>query len=162
MFFKKLNNASLWDKIQKLRELIKLETNFKRRTCWKCRKDLNIYDFISDNVHYSPEYILKLWQASILEFHCCECFRNLKKNELEEIEKILESRKCEYCKKSIDLYKFSRINNYLKIYEIRTLWLDEKYKIFCDNLCKRRYHKACSEFLKRSKLRKQGKLNEKN
>lgn len=28
MFFKKLNNASLWDKIQKLRELIKAEKYF--------------------------------------------------------------------------------------------------------------------------------------
>jgi len=57
------------------------------------------------------EYILKLWQTPILEFHCCECFRNLKKNELEEIEKILESRNCEFCKKAIDLYKFIKINN---------------------------------------------------
>jgi len=61
MFYKKLNNASLWDKIQKLREQIKLEPYFKSRSCWKCGKDLNIYDFMSDNLHYTPEYILKLW-----------------------------------------------------------------------------------------------------
>ncbi|MFX0175556.1 MAG: hypothetical protein ACFE85_04915 [Candidatus Hodarchaeota archaeon] len=145
-----------------MRELIKLETNFKKRFCWNCGKDLNIYDFISDNINFTPEYILKLWQASILEFHCCECFRNLKKNELEEIEKILATRYCEFCKKSIDVYKFSKINNYLKIYEIKTLWLDEKYKIFCDNLCQRKYHKTYSDFLKKSKLKKQNKLINKN
>jgi len=79
MFFKKLNSAELWDKIQKLRDLIKREPSFKQRKCWNCCKDLNIYDFISDNVKFTPEYILKLWQTAFLEFHCCECYRELEK-----------------------------------------------------------------------------------
>ena len=58
---------------------------FKKRTCWNCRKDLNIYDFLSDNVNFTPEYTLKLWQTPILEFHCCECFRYLKIHELKNI-----------------------------------------------------------------------------
>jgi hypothetical protein len=61
ILFKKVNNADLWRKIQKLRKLINSLENFKERTCWKCNNGLNFYDFMSDNVHYSPEYILKLW-----------------------------------------------------------------------------------------------------
>jgi hypothetical protein len=97
MFNKKINNAVLWDKIQKLRELIKLETEFKERICWNCGKDLNIYDFMSDNVYYTPEYILRLWQASVLQFHCCECFKNLKMDELKSIEQELGKRYCFFC-----------------------------------------------------------------
>ena len=59
MFFKKLNNAGLWDKIQKLRELIKAEKYFKKRTCWNCNKDLNIYDFLSDNIRKNLENLQK-------------------------------------------------------------------------------------------------------
>ncbi|MBA7519632.1 hypothetical protein ES705_11712 [subsurface metagenome] len=84
MYYRKLNNAIMWKNIQKLREFIKLEPNFKDRMCWNCSKDLNIYDFLSDNVDFTPEYILKLWQTPILEFHCCECFRNLKIDELKK------------------------------------------------------------------------------
>jgi len=139
LFFKKLNNAGLWDKIQKLRELIKAEKNFKKRTCWNCRKDLNIYDFLSDNVDFSPEYILKLWQASILEFHCCECFRELKIKEIQKIENQLKIRRCSNCNVPLNIYNFARSNNYLKIKELNDLWLNEKKLIFCSRLCERYY-----------------------
>lgn len=141
MFFKKLNNAELWDKIQKLRELIKIESSFKQRKCWNCCKDLNIYDFLSDNVKFMPEYILKLWQTPFLEFHCCECFRELEKNELEKIEQQLNVRNCSYCNNYIDLKRFTKIHNYLKIYELKQLWFDPNYKVFCENLCRRKYFK---------------------
>ncbi len=149
MFLKKLNNAGLWDKIQKLRELIKAEKCFKKRTCWNCSKDLNIYDFLSDNIKFSPEYILKLWQSSILEFHCCDCFRYLKIHELKKIEQELNERKCLFCENSMDIYKFSKFHNYLKIHELRKLWLDDKFQIFCDNLCQRKYNKTYYNFLKK-------------
>lgn len=143
MFFKKINNSALWNKIQKLRNLIKLEKTFKSRTCWNCGRNLNIYDFLSDNISFTPEYILKLWQTPILEFHCCNCFRDLKIHELKKIGQELKERKC-LCKASIDIYKFSKIYNYLKINELRNLWLDTNFKIFCDNLCQRKYYKTDS------------------
>ena len=158
MFLKKLNNAGLWDKIQKLRELIKVEKYFQKRTCWNCGKDLNIYDFLSDNVNFTPEYILKLWQSSILEFHCCECFRYLKIHEFKRIEQELNERECLFCKASIDIYKFSKIHNYLKIHELRNLWLDNNFQIFCDNLCQRKYYKTYYNFLNKKKLKKQNQL----
>jgi len=150
MYVRKLNNAAMWDKIQKLRYLIKLEGKFRKRVCWKCNKDLNIYDFLSDNVDFTPEYILKLWQTPILEFHCCECFRNLKADELKNIELELKSRVCLNCTTPMDIYKFSKLHNYLKIHELRTLWLDENFKIFCDNLCQRKYYRTYYDFLKKS------------
>ncbi|MFX0030422.1 MAG: hypothetical protein ACFE8B_14515 [Candidatus Hermodarchaeota archaeon] len=159
MYYKKLNNGAMWKKIQKLRELIKLEPNFKERVCWNCEKDLNIYDFLSDNVDFTPEYILKLWQTPILEFHCCGCFKNLKIDELKKIEQELPSRICLNCHAVIDIYKFSKYHDYLKIHELRTLWLDLKFNIFCDNLCQRKYFKIYYDFLKKRKLKRQKDLN---
>ena len=155
MFFKKLNNAALWEKIQKLRELIKLEPIFKPRFCWNCKKELNIYDFLSDNINFTPEYILELWQTPILEFHCCECFRQLKIHELKKIENELKERKCLHCDTPMDIYKFSKFHNYLKIHEIKALWLNPNLKIFCDNLCQRKYYKTYYDFLNKKKLKKQ-------
>jgi len=162
LFFKKLNNADLWNKIQKLRQLIQAENYFKTRTCWNCGKDLNIYDFLSDNVDFTPDYILKLWQTSILEFHCCECFRYLKINELNSIEKELEERKCLFCEAPINIFKFSKFHNYLKIFELRNLWLDPNFQVFCDNLCQRKYYKTYYDFLNKKKLKKQDQLKNKN
>ena len=141
MYFKKINNATLWRKIQKLRELITLEPKFRKRRCWKCGKELNIYDFLSDNVDLSPEYLLQLWQSPILEYHCCECFKSLKASELDKIQVILDYRTCKYCSKEISLFKFSKYNSYLKIDELKDVWLNEKNLIFCDNLCKRKFFK---------------------
>ena len=161
MYHRKINNAAMWKKIQKLRELIKMESNFKERVCWNCSKDLNIYDFLSDNVDFTPEYILKLWQTPILEFHCCECFRNLKIDELKKIEQELPTRICLKCNALIDIYKFSKFHNYLKIHELRKLWLDKNFKIFCDNLCQLKYFKIYYDFLKKRKMEKQVELNRK-
>ncbi len=158
MYYRKLNNATMWHKIQKLRDKIKLEYNFKERKCWKCSKDLNIYDFLSDNLDFTPEYILKLWQTPILEFHCCECFKNLKIGEFEKIEQELPTRICLNCNSLIDIYKFSKFHNYLKIHELRDLWLDIHFKIFCDNLCQRKYFKIYYDFLKKRKRKKQKQL----
>jgi len=160
MYYRKLNNAVMWKNIQKLRDLIKLEYNFKERSCWNsnCKKDLNIYDFLSDNIDFTPEYILKLWQTPILEFHCCECFKNLKIGEFEKIEQELPTRICLNCNSLIDIYKFSKFHNYLKIHELRDLWLDSHFKIFCDNLCQRKYFKIYYDFLKKKKRKKQEQL----
>ncbi|MFX1375668.1 MAG: hypothetical protein ACFFA0_07635 [Promethearchaeota archaeon] len=141
MYYRKLNNAAMWNKIQRLRKLIRLEHNFKDRTCWKCDKELNIYDFLSDNVELEPEYILKLWQTPILEFHCCECFKSLKSHELESIERELKTRYCSFCKAPIDLNKFSKYNSYLKIHELKIIWLNKGSQIFCDNLCQRKHYR---------------------
>jgi len=158
MYYRKLNNAAMWKNIQKLRDLIKLEFNFKERSCWNCKKNLNIYDFLSDNIDFTPEYILKLWQAPILEFHCCECFKNLKTGEFEKIEQELPNRICLNCNSLIDIYNFSKFHNYLKIHELRDLWLDSHFKVFCDNLCQRKYYKIYYDFLKKRKLKKQERL----
>jgi hypothetical protein len=160
MYLRKLNNGEMWKKIQKLRDLIKLTHNFKERKCWVCSKNLNIYDFLSDNTDFSPEYILKLWQAPILEFHCCECFKNLKIDELQSIEQELSRRICLNCNSIIDIYKFSKFHNYLKIHELRKLWLDPHFKIFCDNLCQRKYYKTYYDFLKKRKRKKHQELRE--
>jgi NAD-dependent SIR2 family protein deacetylase len=141
MYYKKINDATLWRKIQKLRELITLEPNFNKRRCWKCGKELNIYDFLSDNVGFSPEYLLRLWQSTILEYHCCECFKSLKASELDRIQHNLDYRKCKFCATPISLFKFSKDNPYLKISELKDVWLNEKNLIFCDNLCKRKFFK---------------------
>jgi hypothetical protein len=144
IFYRKINNAQLWDKIQKLRELIKSSKTFKKRVCWKCGKELNIYDFLSDNVEYTPKAIFKLWQNPLLEFHCCECFKLLKSHELQAIENISKTRKCLYCGKKIDLYTYNKRNNYLKIYELKEIWQDPKAEIFCDSLCRKRYNREAS------------------
>ena len=141
IFFRKINNAQLWDKIQKLREIIKIEKNFKERVCWKCGKELNIYDFLSDNLEYSALGIFKLWQSPFLEFHCCDCFKLLKSDELKEIEHISITRTCLYCGKEIDLYTYSRRNNYLKIYELKEIWANPKAEIFCDSLCRKKFNR---------------------
>ncbi|MBD3195726.1 MAG: hypothetical protein GF317_11760 [Candidatus Lokiarchaeota archaeon] len=131
----------MWDKIQQLRELIKPLNTFKRRKCWRCGKDLNIYDFLSDNVEYSAKRILGLWQSSMLEFHCCECFKFLKGGELQLIERILNTRKCTYCNEDIDLYSYSKLNNYLKIYELKDIWLNRKSEVFCNSICRKKYYR---------------------
>ena len=141
-YFRKLNNAALWDNIRKLRKSIKLEPNFKERVCWNCKKELNIYDFLSDNIELSHVFILSLWQNRILEFHCCECFKNLKSHELKSIERELKIRHCTYCKSPIDLYKFNKYNNYLKIYELKNVWLNIESPIYCDNLCQRKHYSS--------------------
>lgn len=142
MFFKKINNADLWNKIKTLRELIKEEKIFKRRSCWNCKKDLNIFDFLSDNLEYSAEEILNLWQNPILEFHCCECFKYLKIHELKAAEKIIKTRTCLNCNSSIDIYKFSKEYDGLKILELKKAWLDNSFSIFCSGFCEKHYYKV--------------------
>ena len=142
MFFRKINNAQLWEKIQKLRFYIKTLEDFKKRVCYGCGKSLNIFDFLSDNLEFSPEYVLKLWQNPLLEFHCCECFKYLKIDEMKKIEALQDSRTCEFCGSQIDLYRYSKDNSYLKIHELSAEWLNELSPIFCDNLCKRKYFNA--------------------
>jgi len=152
MFFRKINNAALWDKIKKLREYQKiLDEKFNKRVCFNCNKDLNIYDFLSDNLEFTPEYILKLWQTPVLEFHCCECFKYLKIHELKAIERKLEFRNCEYCNKSIDLYRYTSDNSYLKINELRNVWLNQSSPIFCDNLCRKKYFRGFVRPIKEKK-----------
>jgi hypothetical protein len=141
MLYKKLNDANLWSKIQKLREIIKTIENFKQRKCWKCNRELNIYDFLSDNVEFSLEYLLKLWQSEIIQFHCCDCFKELKLKELERIYSQISTRYCSFCEKPINIYQYSRYNNYLKISEIKSIWFDKDSKIFCDKICLRKYYK---------------------
>lgn len=142
MFFRKINNSQLWDKIKKLRKLVQEIDDFKERKCYACKKALNIYDFLSDNLEFTPEHVLKLWQSPILEFHCCECFKYLKVQELDEIEELVKTRECAFCDSTIDLYKFNKDHSYLKIHELKEEWLDLLKPIFCDNLCQRKYYKA--------------------
>jgi len=149
MYYRKLNNATMWHNIQKLRDRIKLEPNFIERKCWKCGKDLNIYDFLSDNIDFTSDYILKLWQTPFLEFHCCECFKNLKIGEFKKIEQELPTRICLKCNSLIDIYKFSKFHNYLKIHELRDLWLDSHFKVFYDNLCQENIIRFTMTFLKK-------------
>lgn len=92
-------------------------------------------------MEFTPEYILRLWQLSILEFHCCECFKELKINEIEKIEKQLQFRYCSNCNTSIDIYNFSRAHNYLKIKELSKLWLGEENLILCSRICERNYYR---------------------
>lgn len=148
MFFKKLNNAELWSKIQELRELIKIESQFKQRICWKCKKELNIYDFLSDNLEYDAVGIMKFWQNPMLEFHCCECFKELKIDEITRIERDLKFRNCGFCNKSIELYRYAKANNYLKIQELKEIWLNLEAPIFCDKICNRKYLKLHYNTLK--------------
>ncbi len=141
MLIKKLNNATLWDKIQKLREIIKSMDNFKERKCWNCSKELNIYDFLSDNVDLNLEYLIKLWQTDLVEFHCCVCFKNLKIKELEKFNSQINTRTCSFCKKQLNISEYSRYYNYLKIGELKSIWFDENHKIFCDKICLRKFYK---------------------
>jgi hypothetical protein len=151
MFFRKINNATLWEKITQLRKYIQAIKDFKTRNCFGCGKSLNIYDFLSDNLEFSPEYILKLWQTPVLEFHCCECFKYLKIDELKKIEEILDTRECKFCDNSINLYKYAKDNSYLKIHELKNEWLNLRKPIFCDNLCQRKYFKIKYNALNKKK-----------
>jgi len=141
MFGKELNNAELWLKIQKLRELINETENFKKRKCWECGKDLNIYDFLSDNLEYTAGYILNLWQDSLFEFFCCECFKDNKKDELELIDRELKSRICLNCNSPIDIYKFSKDYMFLKISKLKEIWLNIESPIFCSRFCEKFYYR---------------------
>ncbi len=145
MYYKKINSADLWNKIRLLRELIKNKKNFKKRSCWACKRDLNIFDFLSDNVEFSATYIFYLWQNSILEFHCCECFKFLKIEEIKLIERELKTRNCPNCNAVIDIYKFVKIHDYLKIKELKEFWLNLNAQVFCDRLCQRKYYKKLHE-----------------
>ncbi|MBN1800560.1 MAG: hypothetical protein JW891_03590 [Candidatus Lokiarchaeota archaeon] len=145
MFFRKLNNSQLWEKIKKLRELVQETDNFKDRKCYACEKSLNIYDFLSDNLEFAPEHVLDLWQSPFLEFHCCECFKYLKFHELEAIEELVKARECAFCDNTIDLFKFGKDHSYLKIHELKEEWLNLLKPIFCDNLCQRKYYKEKAE-----------------
>jgi hypothetical protein len=140
MINRKINNQELWEKIRKLRGAIRNEPEFRKRTCWACHKELNIYDFLSDNLEFSVGYLMQLWQSRILEFHCCECFRQLKSAELKHIEEELTSRKCIFCDESIDFKTFSKHHIYLKIHELKQIWLNDNAEIFCGNICQRRYY----------------------
>jgi len=142
MWYRKLNNAQLWNKIQTLRDLIKEQNNFKKRVCWQCKKDLNIFDFLSDNLEFTAGYILMLWQSPLFEFHCCTCFKELKRDELEKIERELKSRTCRNCDSQIDIFKFSQEYNALKIKELEDLWLDLDSVIFCSGFCETQYYKV--------------------
>ena len=139
MFGKELNNAELWLKIQKLRELINETNNFKKRQCWECSKDLNIYDFLSDNLEYTAGYILNLWQDSLFEFFCCDCFKDLKRDELTKIERNLKTRHCLNCNSAINIYQFSKEYKALKIQKIEEVWLNLASPIFCCRLCEKLY-----------------------
>lgn len=142
MFFRKFNNSQLWEKIKKLRKQVQETEGFKERACYACGKPLNVYDFLSDNLNFTPARILMLWQSPILEFHCCECFKYLKFHELEAIRQVLEERECDFCKRPIDLHKFNKDHSYLKIDELREEWLNLQKPVFCDNLCQRKHYKA--------------------
>jgi NAD-dependent SIR2 family protein deacetylase len=134
----------MWKKIQELRELIKQKENsgiFKERKCWSCGSDLNIYDFLSDNIEFSAKQILSLWQSTILEFHCCECFKMLKSSELEELQRKMKTRSCAFCNKEFDVFWYNKLNNYLKIYEIAEVWLNERIEVFCSKLCRMKFNK---------------------
>lgn len=139
MLYKKLNNSNLWKKIIELREMLKTQDNFKSRTCWHCKKELNIFDFLSDNLDYLTDEILKLWQNSILEFYCCDYFKKIKIEELAGNERLNRTRLCSSCRRPLTLEEFARFHNYLKINELKSYWADDSSLIFCNKLCHRRY-----------------------
>ncbi|MFX1238114.1 MAG: hypothetical protein ACFFAS_09515 [Promethearchaeota archaeon] len=140
MFFRKLNNSKLWKNIKILRRQVQDTENFVERECYSCGKALNIYDFLSDNLELTPDHVLTLWQSPVLEFHCCECFKYLKYQELKTIEELVDKRECSFCDQSIDLYKFAKDHSYLKIHELKKEWFNVDVPIFCDNLCQRKYY----------------------
>ena len=47
---------------------------------------------------------------------------------------------CPYCKKEIDIYYYSKYNNYLKIYELKSIWLNKKIDIFCCSICRKKFN----------------------
>ncbi|MBD3340776.1 MAG: hypothetical protein GF353_16835 [Candidatus Lokiarchaeota archaeon] len=94
---------------------------------------------MSDNLEFTAGYILDLWQNNLYEFFCCDCFKGLKKQEMEVIERELKYRSCLYCDKTIDIYEFSKLHDYLKIKELKEMWLNENTLIFCNKICERKY-----------------------
>lgn len=141
MFFKKINNEDMWKKITTLRLRIKSESNFKTRVCWNCQKELNIFDFLSDNMEYTAKELLELWQNPLYEFPCCQCYKELMHEELDEIAKIRQSRKCVNCEKNLDIYQFARLYDALKINEIEETWLNPASHIFCSGYCEKYFYK---------------------
>jgi len=142
MFERKINNAELWLKIRKLRELINQTPNFKKRACFECGKDLNIYDFLSDNLEFTAGYVLDMWQNALFEFFCCECFKILKKDEIMLIEKEIKTRYCSNCNIPINIFKFSNEYRHLKISELKEYWLIPDSKIFCSRLCEKKFYSS--------------------
>lgn len=45
----------------------------------------------------------------------------------------------------MDIYDFSNKNNYLKIHEIKLIWLNKKNAIFCNPICRRKYNNELKE-----------------
>ena len=67
----------------------------KERCCWKCKCDLDFWDYISQSSENEFEYMIELWQNANIEFYCCECFNQKtsdlkkKKNNLLDLNLIL-------------------------------------------------------------------------
>ncbi|MBD3254564.1 MAG: GTP-binding protein [Candidatus Lokiarchaeota archaeon] len=51
------------------------------RKCWKCNRSLYYYEFCDTNLsNFSEERLLELWENNHIEFYCCACYKELKKN----------------------------------------------------------------------------------
>jgi hypothetical protein len=53
----------------------------------------------------------------------------------------LEMRNCQNCNAELDIYRFSKIYNFLKIKELKQIWLNENALIFCSGYCEKYYYK---------------------
>ncbi len=49
---------------------------FKARSCWNCHGKLTFRDFCNTNRNFNKERAILLWQSSILEFFCCDCYQS--------------------------------------------------------------------------------------
>ncbi|HEY0087546.1 MAG TPA: hypothetical protein VGB37_01815, partial [Candidatus Lokiarchaeia archaeon] len=77
---------------------------FRNRICFKCKKAIDLADYLVRNKSFKEEKLVKLWENNNLEFYCCLCYDDLtKQNQKEkmfnnlnekskEIIKILEKR----------------------------------------------------------------------
>lgn len=55
-------------------------TQKRVRRCWKCNRILYFSEFSTSNHYTSRERLMKLWESEYLEFYCCKCYKQLKRN----------------------------------------------------------------------------------
>jgi hypothetical protein len=45
------------------------------RFCYCCGIPLDFSEYITQNYHLNHDFLTKLWKHSLIEFYCCECFK---------------------------------------------------------------------------------------
>lgn len=72
---------------------------YRKRTCFLCKKNIEIGEFIVRNKIINEQHLIELWQNDKLEFYCCLCYETLnERNRLEHLQNKLDLKEREILK----------------------------------------------------------------